>query len=228
MFSGQSKSGRPGRRVVSVTIPSVSSMSSTTPYCQAKGCALTRKNWRSLVSSYAERSKAHIPSTGPCTSFRPGRRWTGPRMRQWRRCDPLQRATTGWRWRAFDRGRGAVCSRLRCLEAARMPARPLQHLRQATAQAASSMSGAFSISATQTAAAQATAVWEGSGIVVGTDYKQKLPPMYPETLEIDKIPFRVYPSAIDNGKWEYQALAGTASWIGARLSTGALACRRSI
>ena len=84
----------------------------------------------------------------------------------------------------------------------------------ATAQAASSMSGAFSISATQTAAAQATAVWEGSGIVVGTDYKQKLPPMYPETLEIDKIPFRVYPSAMDNGKWEYQALAGTASWIG--------------
>ena len=41
-----------------------------------------------------------------------------------------------------------------------------------TALAASSISGTLSLSATQTAIAEATAVWAGSGIVVGTDYKQ--------------------------------------------------------
>jgi hypothetical protein len=76
------------------------------------------------------------------------------------------------------------------------------------------VSGTLSAMTTQTAVAQATAVWAGSGIVVGTDYKQKLPPVYPETLEIDGVPFRVYPSAMEGGKWEYQTLEGTASWIG--------------
>src|SRR4029077_3209871 len=66
----------------------------------------------------------------------------------------------------------------------------------------------------QTAVAQATAVWAGSGIVVGTDYKQKLPPLYPETLEIGGVPFRVYPSSMDGGRWGYQNVEGTASWIG--------------
>ncbi len=87
----------------------------------------------------------------------------------------------------------------------------------ATAMAASPISGTLSVSAvqaTQTAIAQATALWAGSGIVVGSDYKQKLPPVYPETLEIDGVPFRVYPSAMDGGKWEYQTVEGTASWIG--------------
>ena len=87
----------------------------------------------------------------------------------------------------------------------------------ATALAASSTSGILSVSATQTAVAQATAVWAGSGIVVGTDYKQKLPPVYPETLEIDGVPFRVYPSAMEGGKWQYQPVEGTASWIGGTL-----------
>jgi hypothetical protein len=93
----------------------------------------------------------------------------------------------------------------------------------ATALAASSTSGVLSVSATQTAMSQATAVWAGlgisgiAGIVVGTDYKQKLPPVYPETLEIDGVPFRVYPSAMDAGKWQYELVEGTASWIGGTL-----------
>lgn len=84
----------------------------------------------------------------------------------------------------------------------------------ATALAASGVSGTLAVDATRTAVAQATAVWAGSGIVVGTDYKQKLPALYPETLEIDGVPFRVYPSAIDGGRWAYQQVEGTASWIG--------------
>jgi hypothetical protein len=83
----------------------------------------------------------------------------------------------------------------------------------ATALAVSSISGTLSVSATQTAIAQATVVWEGSGIVVGAEYKQKLPPVYPETLEIDGVPFRVYPSAIDGGRWDYEPAEGAASWI---------------
>jgi hypothetical protein len=71
--------------------------------------------------------------------------------------------------------------------------------------------------ATQTAVAQATAVWGNIGIEVGTDYKQKLPTLYPETLELGGVPFRVYPSAIDNGEWPYQSVEGTASWIGGTL-----------
>ncbi len=89
-----------------------------------------------------------------------------------------------------------------------------------SASSASSANGALSVSgaqATQTAIAQATAGWAGSGIVVGTDYKQRLPPVYPETLEIDGAPFRVYPSAMDGGKWQYQTVEGTASWIGGTL-----------
>lgn len=83
----------------------------------------------------------------------------------------------------------------------------------ATALAVSSISETLSISATQTAIARATVVWEGSGIVVGADYKQKLPPIYPETLEIDGVPFRAYPSAIEGGRWDYQPVEGAASWI---------------
>lgn len=67
---------------------------------------------------------------------------------------------------------------------------------------------------TQTALAQATAVWANSVVEVGTDYKQKLPPLYPESLEIGGVPFRVYPSAISNGTWTYEPLEGTSSWIG--------------
>ncbi len=84
----------------------------------------------------------------------------------------------------------------------------------ATALAATALTETLAAGATQTAMAQATAVWASSGIVVGTDYKQKLPPMYPETLEIDGVPFRVYPSAIEGGRWSYQKTEGTASWIG--------------
>ncbi len=84
----------------------------------------------------------------------------------------------------------------------------------ATALAANALTETIAAGATQTAMAQATAVWAASGIVVGTDYKQKLPPVYPETLEIDTIPFRVYPSAMDAGRWRYQNAEGTASWIG--------------
>jgi hypothetical protein len=84
----------------------------------------------------------------------------------------------------------------------------------ATALATPGQTGTLAIEATQTAAAQATAVWAGSGIVVGTDYKQKLPPVYPETLEIDGVPFRIYPSAMEGGRWRYEKVEGTASWIG--------------
>jgi hypothetical protein len=90
----------------------------------------------------------------------------------------------------------------------------------ATAMSANSASETPSLSeaeATQTAVAQATAVWANIGIEVGTDYKQKLPPLYPESLEIDGVPFRVYPSAIDNGEWPYQSVEGTTSWIGGTL-----------
>ena len=84
----------------------------------------------------------------------------------------------------------------------------------ATDLAASGLTETLAIDATQTAVAQATAVWAGSGIVVGTDYKQKLPPVYPETLEIDGVPFRVYPSAMEGGRWRYENVEGIASWIG--------------
>ena len=90
----------------------------------------------------------------------------------------------------------------------------------ATAMSSNSASETPSLSeseATQTAVAQATAVWANIGIEVGTDYKQKLPPLYPETLEIDGVPFRVYPSAMDNGEWPYQSIEGSASWIGGTL-----------
>ena len=83
----------------------------------------------------------------------------------------------------------------------------------ATALAADAISGTLSVSATQTAMAQATVFWEGSGIVVGADYKQKLPPVYPETLEVAGVPFRVYPSGMSGGRWDYQPVEGTASWI---------------
>lgn len=89
-----------------------------------------------------------------------------------------------------------------------------------TADAMNSISLTPSLSApqaTQTAIAQATAVWGDFGIEVGTDYKQKLPPLYPETLEIAGLPFRVYPSAISNGTWPYQAVERSASWIGGTL-----------
>ena len=84
----------------------------------------------------------------------------------------------------------------------------------ATALASTALTEELAVGATQTAMAQATAVWASSGIVVGTNYKQKLPPVYPETLEIDGVPFRVYPTAMDAGRWSYQNAQGTASWIG--------------
>ncbi|MBF6611597.1 MAG: hypothetical protein IVW55_00525 [Chloroflexi bacterium] len=84
----------------------------------------------------------------------------------------------------------------------------------ATAMAAAALTETLAAEATQTAMAQATAVWAASGIVVGSDYKQKLPPVYPETLELDGVPFRVYPSAMQAGRWSYQKTEGTASWIG--------------
>jgi hypothetical protein len=86
----------------------------------------------------------------------------------------------------------------------------------AQATAANSISGTMSIEATRTAMAHSTDFWAGAGVVVGADYKQKLPPVYPETLEVDGVPFRVYPSAIGSAigsRWEYEALEGTASWI---------------
>lgn len=76
-----------------------------------------------------------------------------------------------------------------------------------------SLTETLAAASTMTALANEVAPeWGGSSIEVGTDYKQALPPVYPETLEIDGTPFRTYPSAIEGGKWEYKELEDTASW----------------
>ena len=69
------------------------------------------------------------------------------------------------------------------------------------------------ISATQTALAFVTPQWGGPNISVGADARDYLAPVYPQTLEVDGAAFRVYPSNMEGGRWEYQDLDGAASWV---------------
>lgn len=73
--------------------------------------------------------------------------------------------------------------------------------------------GAQHISATQTALALITPQWGGPNIFVGADARDYLAPVYPQTLEVDGSAFRVYPSSMEGGRWEYQDLDGAASWV---------------
>lgn len=55
--------------------------------------------------------------------------------------------------------------------------------------------------------------WSDSGVLIGSSRKEALPPVYPETLEIAGVPYRVYASSVDRGSWSYSQAEGTVSWI---------------
>lgn len=66
---------------------------------------------------------------------------------------------------------------------------------------------------TQTALALTTREWGGPSISVGADANDYLDPVWPQTLELDGMAFRVYPSDMEGGRWEYEDLDGAASWV---------------